>query len=356
MSSENKIFFITDTNFEKLLDSLCQERKVYIPQAAENREGGSFNPYELRTSGQAFTYYGFRPSQPLKTFLFDGRMKVAEYPSTESNDASFSKEPVVIVGAAACDIESLKSLDAVFLQDTFTDIFYRERRDSTLIITADCTEPRETCFCTLAGHCPYPTEGFDLNLTRMENGFIIETGSEKGITVKEQNASLFSDAGDDLLRIRNDSRSEITRKVEELNKEYTLSQSRRDLLEIQRESDEWYEHVRTCIECGACLFSCPTCHCFLLYDQKGSSDKFERIKEWDVCVYAGFSKMAGGGSPRLGLMERFRHRYLHKFEYFPKNFEIEACTGCGRCIEGCMGKIDMRKVFKALDKISVGAK
>jgi len=84
--------------------------------------------------------------------------------------------------------------------------------------------------------------------------------------------------------------------------------------------------------------------------------KFQRIKEWDACSYAGYSRMAGGSSPRLGLMERFRHRYLHKFEYFPKNFGFEACTGCGRCIEGCMGKIDMRKVLKELDLSTVGAK
>ena len=64
--------------------------------------------------------------------------------------------------------------------------------------------------------------------------------------------------------------------------------------------------------------------------------------------------MAGGSSPRLGLMERFRHRYLHKLEYFPKDFQMEACTGCGRCIQGCMGKIDMRKVLKSLESEITG--
>lgn len=356
MSSGSSIAFISDSNFEKLLDLFAQEGKVYIPQVFCNREGFEYYPYKLRSPDNEFKYFGYRPSHPLKTFLFAGRLKVAEYPATEHKEPVISREPVYIVGAAACDVESLRSLDAVFLQEEFTDIFYRERRNNSFLITNDCTEPRETCFCTLVGHDPYTKEGFDLNLSRVENGFIIESGSEKGKEVMEKNASLFSVAGEQQLGLRDEQRSETTRKVGELNKDYVFSKSRREILETQRESDDWFEHVRTCIECGACLFACPTCHCFLLYDQEGSAGKFQRIKKWDVCAYAGFTRMAGGGSPRLGLMERFRHRYLHKFEYYPTNFGFEACTGCGRCIKGCPGKIDLRKVLKAMGTEAVGAR
>ena len=357
MNSAGNIYFISDADFEKCLDSIARKSKVYIPYAVTNREGGTHYPYELYSSDKKFTYFGYRPSHPLKTFLFARRMKVSDYFSRagELETPEMQVEPVTVVGAAACDIESLKSLDVIFLQDSFTDIFYRERRNHTFFITIDCTKPRETCLCTLAGGTPYPTAGFDLNLSRVEDGYIIEAGSVKGEEVITQHNSLFNRAQDEQLRARDKKRTETIHKVEELNKEYTLSRSRRELLEIQRESDDWFEHVRTCVECGACLFACPTCHCFLLYDQEETPGKYQRIKEWDACVYAGFTRMAGGSSPRLGLRERFRHRYLHKFEYYPKNFGFEACSGCGRCIEGCMGKIDMRKVFKALDTEKVGA-
>ena len=356
MNFKSNISFISDSNFEKLLDAVNVDGKVYIPQAVTNHEGDTYYPYKLRTADTKFAFYGFRPSQPLKSFMFERRIKVADYPASVDSEQIASTEKITVVGAAACDVESLKSLDAVFLQDEFTDIFYRNRRNNTFIISADCTEPRATCLCTLAGIAPWPKEGFDLNLSMANNGYIIEAGSEKGEKVMADNSSLFSDTDDDMLGARDEQRSGTKSKVEEINKDYTLSRSRRDLLETQRQSDDWIKHVSTCIECAACLFACPTCHCFLLYDQMSASGKFERIKEWDACVYAGFSKMAGGGSPRLGLKERFRHRYLHKFEYFPKNFDFEACTGCGRCIEGCMGKIDMRKVLKALDTALVGAK
>ncbi len=356
MSPEGKLYFITSEKFRQVLDAAGKEGKVYIPRPGTNRAGETNFHYEIMTGETPFEWTGYRPNEPLKTFLFTGRMKAAEYPSTGDSEPGTNPEPVTIVGGAACDIESLRSLDAVFLQDSFTDIFYRARRTEHVLISADCTEPRDTCLCTLAGINPYPTSGFDLNLSMVENGYLVEIGSKKGEELISPHAGLFTKATDELIRMRDEARAAARKKVEELNKQYVPSRSRREILEIQRESEDWYEQVKTCIECGACLFACPTCHCFLLYDQVGEKGTFQRIKEWDACSYGGYSRMAGGSSPRLGIMERFRHRYLHKFEYFPKNYDFEACTGCGRCIEGCMGKIDMRKVLKALDTIPTGAK
>ncbi|MFC1490198.1 4Fe-4S dicluster domain-containing protein [Candidatus Latescibacterota bacterium] len=356
MSQENKTYFITGSDFEKLLNTLGKKGNVYIPGEVINRHGISNFPYEKLADTESYTFRGYRPTDPLKTFLFSGRTKVAEYPADSEEVPGIPSEPVTIVGASACDIESLKSLDAVFLQDEFTDIFYQDRRNNSFIISADCENPRENCLCTLAGNYPYAKEGFDLNLSSAENGFIIEVGSDKGAETVSKNSTYFAEVPGELFDERNKKRAVITEKVKKLNSGYTLSKSRSELLRTQRESEGWFEHVSTCIGCGACLFSCPTCHCFLLYDQDGTSGKYNRIKEWDACSYAGYSKMAGGSTPRLGLMERFRHRYLHKFEYFPKNFGFEACSGCGRCIDGCMGKIDMRKVLKALDSSTVGAK
>ena len=346
--------YISDANFEQLLDVFAKQGNVFVPRSVEDRTGEVHYSYERRGEGEAFEYYGYRPTQPLKNFLFRGRVKVAEYPAPSDAATGLSTEKVFVVGAAACDVVSLKSLDVIFLQDEYTDIFYRARRDNTIIISEDCTEPRETCFCTLAGHAPYPKEGFDLNLSRIEGGYIVETGSERGRSIVRDNEGFFAEPSDQFLQLRSQARKETERRVRELNGAYELTSGRKDILGAQRESDDWYEHVRTCIECGACLFACPTCHCFLLSDQVVSENKFERVKKWDACSYSGYSRMSGGGSPRLGLMERFRHRYLHKLEYYPENFGFEACTGCGRCIEGCMGKIDMRKVLKALDSIAAG--
>ena len=74
-----------------------------------------------------------------------------------------------------------------------------------------------------------------------------------------------------------------------------------------------------------------------------------RIRMWDSCFHAGYARMAGGGTPRLQLTERFRNHYFHKFVSFPKNWGITACSGCGRCIDACMGRIDKRECLHRLE-------
>jgi len=86
-------------------------------------------------------------------------------------------------------------------------------------------------------------------------------------------------------------------------------------------------------------------------------EKYERYYLWDGCLLTGFSRVAGGANPRPLLYQRFSNRLFCKFYFFPENIDLDACTGCGRCIAVCPGKIDMRKVFRDIAverKIPVG--
>ena len=58
------------------------------------------------------------------------------------------------------------------------------------------------------------------------------------------------------------------------------------------------------------------------------------------------TRVAGGANPRRYLYERLRNRFDKKFEFFPNVLGVTGCTGCGRCIEACPGKIDIREVLK----------
>ena len=109
----------------------------------------------------------------------------------------------------------------------------------------------------------------------------------------------------------------------------------------------WQDHSSTCVECGACNLVCPTCHCFLLFDEK-SEAKTGRGRTWDACLYKTFARVAGGANPRRHLYERLRNRFDKKFAFFPEVLNYFACTGCGRCIEACPGDIDLREVLKGL--------
>ncbi|HET6430574.1 MAG TPA: 4Fe-4S dicluster domain-containing protein [Phycisphaerae bacterium] len=39
---------------------------------------------------------------------------------------------------------------------------------------------------------------------------------------------------------------------------------------------------------------------------------------------------------------------LHKFSYSPRQYGLVGCVGCGRCVDACIGAIDIREVVKEL--------
>ena len=81
-----------------------------------------------------------------------------------------------------------------------------------------------------------------------------------------------------------------------------------------------------------------------------SKGLFARMKYQDSCQLSGYARVAGGASPRHELYERFRNRYYCKYEYRPDSIGLVACTGCGRCIDACQGKIDKRDVLQEVIK------
>ena len=113
-------------------------------------------------------------------------------------------------------------------------------------------------------------------------------------------------------------------------------------LKINGSGEEiWIKHSRTCVSCGACATICPTCTCFLLIDRPD----FDKIRQLDACQYPGFEKIAAGEDPLLKRHARFRNRYLCKYVWKPEKFKAQACTGCGRCIDCCIGNINKNKIF-----------
>ncbi len=341
-------FFISTANFQHLLGNLVKKNLLYVP-----RKKGDFLFYEKieTASPKDLVLHTNRPVQPLKSFFFPPYQKVSQYFQAASpQEREFPKR--VILGAKSCDLESLKTLDSVYAGTQFSsspDPWYTRARDNSLLISSDCLEPDENCFCTLLGSHPYPEEGFDLNLSPVDGGFVIEVGSEKGKIIVTQDQNLFTSAGEKLLAQREKVRANSQSKVKELNQEVEVKSPYRDLIRESYSSAVWKNHSESCVDCGGCNEICPTCRCFLLQDGK-EKDRFERVRLWDACLLTGFARVAGGANPRPKLADRFSNRLFCKFYFFPENVNLDACTGCGRCISVCIGKIDMRKVFQDLEK------
>jgi ferredoxin len=75
---------------------------------------------------------------------------------------------------------------------------------------------------------------------------------------------------------------------------------------------------------------------------------YERIRCWDSCMRDTYRQIAGGHNPRQAKADRLRNRVFCKFHYYPQQYGVTACTGCGRCIDACPVNIDMTEILTHL--------
>jgi len=338
--------FIGRDDFQKLIGSLLSNYPVFAPLkvydvfAFKKITADNLQNIEV---GQ------YRTVNSIRQFFYPIAENVLELPKPGGGAGDFS---FVVLGAKACDLSALEVIDQVYGAGEIKDPFYLSRRQNALIISADCTDAAPTCFCRLVKGQPYPEKGFDLNLSPVTDGFVVEAGSAKGEKLLKEHASLFIDATQ-ALEEQFANRTIIVQKVDALNQEFANTA---DLTDLHRHTLEnegvWRKITRTCVDCQACNRACPSCTCFLLIDQinKGAAEK---IKVWDNCLHGAYTRVAGGANDRATLFSRLQNRYQCKFDYMVSRIGRYSCVGCGRCIDACCGKIDMRQVFKELAKAAV---
>jgi len=271
----------------------------------------------------------FPQSEELFTYSRDSKVIVV------NPTADLEKERVLF-GIRPCDLKALSILDFVF-DGKFQDSHYVEKRRKTALIGVGCTEPQNTCFCSTFGINPISGEGSDI--------FLIDNGEY--FTVKEINTEM----GKSLFQLGN-----TYFKPENLdNREHKTVEMKR--IEITKITDNikktgeyfWNSLSDPCLSCGICTYVCPTCHCFDVEDVEKKIDVV-RFRTWDFCMNKDFTRMASGENPRMTKGERYRYRYFHKFVYFPKNYGVFGCVGCGRCVSHCPVNIDIRKVLEDIQE------
>jgi len=337
-----KEYYVIDReNFKAFLCNLSKETDVFAP-VKKSENSISYEKFNPEYKGE-YIPDQIRASEPIKSFLTHSRQKVDTYPPP---DRGHDKK--VLVGVKNCDIASLTIQDFVFKDNDPKDPFYIKARKDLTIISCDCNLLRETCFCVALDISPYPEKGYDLNLSKEADDFIVEVGSERGRNLIAENKELFSKAGETQIKSRDQKREAFKNSLKSQVLEKETPDKKNVTGSIKKSygvTGIWEHFASTCIECGGCNHCCPACHCFLLSDQKKDSIK-ARYKSWDACLYNTFAKVAGGANPRRHLYERLRNRFDKKFEFFPNVLGVFGCTGCGRCIEACPGKIDIREVLK----------
>ncbi len=335
-------YFIDSNRWLELLEDNLDKSDVIVPFSYNGLPiYGSLsksNSYEV-------IFSRVRPVQPLKFFLFPFQEKIVPEIRTY-------EKKTIIVGAANCDIAGLKILDSVFMGQEFKDPNYEIRRHNTIIVSIDCTSPLSVCFCESVGIRPYPEDGFDLNLSVMGNGFLVDVGSKKGDDLLG-NKNFLRPAKNSEIEERNKMRLKTQSLIIHNNESFHLPENISEEFYGNFDSKIWENVWQRCVQCGSCTSICPTCVCFFLED-KSDNEKFIKNRIYDSCLLPGYARMASGVSPRPLLSERYRNRLACKYSYIVSNYGKIGCTGCGRCIAGCPGKIDKRKVLSSIFSGSIG--
>jgi ferredoxin len=337
--------FLDAQGLAALLHELAGEYEVFGPV----RAGDRLVLGRLDADGEppAPEWNDYRLPESLKSVFFPSGRVLTRWTEAGPRPGS-APPPRLVVGAKACDLAALHILDQVLMRHEYREPGWCAAREQNLIISSDCTAWASSCFCTMLGGEPYPTAHYDLNLGPVDGGYLIEAGSPKGEALLERHAGLLREATAAELEARDARRRAVSEGVREQNRRWAVQEPFAVSVEKNLKTRIWGRLAATCVECNACNMVCPTCHCFMLLDLPVPGGS-ERVSLWDSCFQAGYARMAGGGTPRLQLIERFKNHYYHKFVGFPRNWGITACSGCGRCVDACMGRIDKRECLHRLE-------
>ncbi len=279
---------------------------------------------------------------PKMETIFEYRYEGKELVITERKDLD---DKILIFGVRPCDAFSFKLLEDFFASGKEKDEIFLKKRENTTIVSLGCNSPRLSCFCTSVGGHPFSKDNIDISMVDLGEKYLVEANTEKGISFLQKLAWL-SDAN----------KKEI-KKAEDLSKEAEESFTTKfnfDLVtEILNENYDhpvWQEISETCIGCSSCTFLCPTCTCFDVIDEEDKyNNRGRRIRIWDTCQSCLYRLETSGHNPRPEKVQRCRNRIMHKFSYYPSNYDCLGCVGCGRCIEACPVNNELRII---IDKIT----
>ena len=184
--------------------------------------------------------------------------------------------------------------------------WYMQSRQESLMIAVNCTRPGGTCFCASWGTGPKATEGFDLALTELHDGFVVEVGSKRGAMLVEK------------MPIREPSGAELEladlkleRAREHMGRQLDTA-GLKEFLDQSGEFPEWGEVAQRCLSCGNCTMVCPTCFCCTVNDTTDlTGTKITRTRQWESCFTHEFT-YTHTGPERNTIRGRYRHWMRHK--------------------------------------------
>ncbi len=276
----------------------------------------------------------------LKPFLY--KQQETLWQSTVDDEGGLKFESVVearpqaVIGIRPCDIAAMRIQDRVFLEGQHVDVRYQARRDALFTVVVNCTRVADTCFCVSQGGSTRADKGFDLAMTELGGGLVIESGSEAGAQVLA--ALELESATEAQLQIVE---AGITEAAATQRRSAPSAELLQKALPQSKDHPHWDVIGERCESCGNCTKLCPTCICHKqMFLPSLDGEGGEQVREWASCQSESHSYVSGHNL-RDQRRDRYRMWVTHKFARWHDQFGGSGCVGCGRCTSWCTNGIDL---------------
>lgn len=270
-----------------------------------------------------------------KSVVFPADETLFYFNGDQYSEPELKDEAEIILLVRPCDINGIKRLDKMFLENGGqVDPYYQRRRRKLHFFMIECRESFENCFCVAM-----QTNTCD------DYSVALRFGTDSiSVQIKDELfAGIFARPGREIT-FSPEFVSENLKKVNVPDVPVMPQELFNDKL--------WEEYDSRCIACGRCNTSCITCSCFSSTDlfYADSRQCGERRRVWDGCHLDGFTDMAGGNSFRKNKGERMRFKTFHKIYDFKQRFGFNMCVGCGRCDDVCPEYISFSSCINKLSE------
>lgn len=316
-----------------LLSTLSKEYLIYAPKVF--KKDGCFSDTDVIRYGEISTLdeivfdkksdYSFKEILlPINQTLFyftEDEIKVSDAPKKGA-----------IVFVRSCDLNALKRMDQIYLNNGPEDFYYKRLRENTKFILMGCSETFDNCFCV--NMKTNTTTEYDAYMKVQDDFTLINCKWDKL---------------EDLIKQEKFKEEVVTPEFVTENK---VKVNIPDNLGAKVfDSKMWDEYTSRCIGCGRCNFVCPTCTCFTMQDifYKDNGKAGERRRVWASCQVDGYTDMAGGITFRKPQGQRMRFKVMHKVYDYKKRFGYHMCVGCGRCDDVCPEYISFSNCINKLE-------
>ena len=307
------------------LDKLAREHEVFAPAVEGDKVVWS------PLSGAEGVRWDFsNTDMSPKEFFFPQTECLMRFKNAQDGEEGMIMQPEpplegkrALLNIRPCDAKAFGVLDMIFCQDDYTDdVYWRDKREKTVLIALACNNPCPTCFCTSMNCGPHHEAGSDILMVDLGDKLLVRAITEKGEALVGDLPEAAAADVDAAAGLKKAAEESIT---DEVGMDKVAGKEVMELFD-----DPMWDRVwESCLNCGTCTFCCPTCHCFDIQDET-HNEAGRRVRNWDYCMSWLFTVHGTGHNPRPNKKERVRQRFMHKFKYIPLKRDGEiGCVGCG---------------------------